>query len=114
MHDETIIGTSRVGQRLDAIKENEEVAYLMFNNSKIQIVSKITIGRARDNNVVIDSNLASRYHAFIQKIKDDFYIKDMNSTNGTMVNGKKIPSDKYVKLNPSDTISIGKTNLSIA
>jgi pSer/pThr/pTyr-binding forkhead associated (FHA) protein len=114
MHDDTIIGTSKVGQRLDALKENEEVAYLMFNDSKIKIVSKISIGRATDNNVVIDSSLASRYHALIQKIKDDFYIKDMDSTNGTMVNGKKIPADKYVKLNPNDTISIGKVNLIIA
>jgi pSer/pThr/pTyr-binding forkhead associated (FHA) protein len=114
MHDDTIIGTSKVGQRLDAIKENKQVSYLMFNDSKIKIVSKISIGRATDNNVVINSNLASRYHALIQKIKDDFFIKDMDSTNGTTVNGKQIPVDKYVKLNPGDTITIGKVNLIIA
>jgi pSer/pThr/pTyr-binding forkhead associated (FHA) protein len=114
MQDNTIISTSPVGQRLDAMTSNERVSYLMFNNSKIQIVSKITIGRASDNNVVIDSKLASRYHAFIQKIKDDYYVKDLESTNGTLLNGQKIPGDKYVKLNPSDTITIGKVNLVIA
>ncbi len=114
MQDETIISTSVVGQRLDAINKNERASYLMFNNSKIQIVSKISIGRASDNNVVINNKLASRYHALIQKIKDDYYLKDLESTNGTFLNGKKIPADKYVKLNPNDMITIGKVNLVIA
>ena len=42
----------------------------MFNNSKIELVAKITIGRSQDNNIVIDNKLASRHHAIIQKIKD--------------------------------------------
>lgn len=113
MQDETIINSSKIGQRLDSIVKKEQVSYLMFNNGKIPIVSTITIGRATDNNVVIDSKLASRHHAIIQKIKDDYYIKDLDSTNGTLLNGSPIPKDKYVKLGSSDTVTIGKTNLII-
>lgn len=114
MHDETIVTTSKIGQRLGAIVKNEQVSYLMLNNSKICIVSKTTIGRATDNDVVIDNKLASRHHALIQKIKDAFFIKDLDSANGTWLNGSRIPADKYVKLHLNDTLTIGKTNLIIS
>lgn len=114
MQDETIIGSSKVGQRLDAIVKKDQVSCLMYEKGrKIPMVSKISIGRASDNDVVIDSKLASRYHALIQKIKDDYYIKDLDSTNGTLLNGQTLPKGKYVKLGHNDTVSIGKTNLTI-
>jgi len=113
MQEDTIISTSKIGQRLDSIVKKEQVSYLMFENDKIPIVSKITIGRSTDNDVVIDNKLASRHHALIQKIKDEYYIKDLESTNGTFLNGEQIPGDKYVKLGESDTVTIGKTNLVI-
>ena len=113
MKDETIISTSKIGMRLDAIVKKEQVSYLMFDNGKIPIVGKITIGRESDNDVVIDNKLASRHHALIQKIKDEYYVKDLESTNGTFLNGAAIPKDKYVKLEGDDTVTIGKTNLII-
>ncbi len=113
MQDETIISSSKVGQRLDAIVKKDQVSCLMFENGQIPIVSKITIGRSTENDVVIDSKLASRFHAIIQKIKDDYFLKDLDSTNGTLLNGHPVPKDKYVKLGHSDTVTIGKTNLTI-
>ena len=49
MQDETIIKTSKVGQRLDSLGDADHVSYLMFNNQKIRLVAKITIGRQPDN-----------------------------------------------------------------
>ena len=43
MQDNTIITTSKVGQRLEKLVDSEQVSYLMFNNSKIELVAKITI-----------------------------------------------------------------------
>ena len=86
--DETIITSSKVGQRLECLADSDKVSYLMFNNSKIKLVAKITIGRSSDNDIVIDNKLTSRYHAMIQKIKNDFYLRDVGSTNGTYINGK--------------------------
>lgn len=113
MQDDTIITTSKVGQRLDMLSDPEKVSYLMFNNSKVKLVAKITIGRSTDNDIVVDNKLASRHHASIQKIKESYFLKDEGSTNGTMLNGKVIPSDKYVKLNHNDKITIGTSNLII-
>lgn len=114
MQDETIITTSAVGQRLEILTETDKVSYLMFNNSKIKLVAKITIGRSTENDIVIDNKLASRHHAVIQKIKNEYFLKDEGSTNGTFLNGKPIPDGKYVKLNSQDKITIGNVNLVIS
>lgn len=109
--DETILTDSPVGKHIDAISNPGQVSYLLFDKKKIQLVAKITIGRESDNNVVIDNKLASRHHALIQKIKEDYFLKDEGSTNGTLLNGIKIPAGKYVKLNRGDKITIGSSNI---
>jgi len=114
MNDTTIVTNSPVGKHLDSIGETKPASYLMFNNKKIDLVAKITIGREADNDVVVDNKLASRHHALIQKIKEVYFIKDVGSTNGTFLNGTKIPADKYVKLVPGDKITIGNMNLVIS
>ncbi|MBO5137441.1 MAG: FHA domain-containing protein [Spirochaetaceae bacterium] len=114
MQDTTIITSSKVGQRLEKLTDAEQVSYLMFGGSRIELVAKITIGRSSDNNIVIDNKLASRHHALIQKIKDAYFLKDENSTNGTFLNGRRIPADKYVRLNGGDKITIGNANLIIS
>ena len=111
MKDYTITTESAVGQRLDKIAESEHDSYLIFQDTKINLVAQITIGRASDNSIVIDNKLASRHHAVIQKIKDNYFLKDVGSTNGTFLNGKKIPADKYVKLAKNDKITIGNDSV---
>ena len=86
----------------------------MFNKKRIKLVTKITIGRETDNDIVVDNKLASRHHAIIQKIKDAYFLKDENSTNGTFLNGKKIPEGKYVRLNSGDKITVGNMSLVIS
>lgn len=111
MQSTTIVESSAVGQHLDKIASQAQVSYLVFNKQKIQLVAKITIGRETDNSIVIESKLASRHHCMIQKIRDAYFLKDMNSTNGTFLNGQKLPADKYIQLNPGDKITVGTANL---
>ena len=110
MSNETIVTDSPVGRHLDSLGESKPASYLMFNKKKVELVAKITIGRESDNDVIVDNKLASRHHALIQKIKNAYFIKDEESTNGTFVNGIRIPAGKYVKLNPGDKITIGNMN----
>ena len=107
---ETTIGTGTpLGEHLAAMSEvkKNDHSYLVFNKQKIKLVEKITIGRDSDNDVVVDDRLASRHHCIIQKIKDSYFLKDEESTNGTFVNGSRIPLDKYIRLNPGDKITVG-------
>ena len=111
MKDTTIVSSSAVGQHLEKIAEGSQVSYLMFNKQKISLAAKITIGRSTDCDVVLDNKLVSRQHAVIQKIRDAYFLRDDGSTNGTFLNGRRIPNDKYIKLNAGDKITVGSANL---
>lgn len=65
----------------------------------------IAIGRRPYNHIVIDNLAVSGDHAVFQYIDGDFYVEDMNSTNGTSVNGTKV---KRQKLKHGDTIGVAK------
>lgn len=70
----------------------------------------IQIGRSSDNNIVIDDVRVSKIHC--QIIQDDYgnyRLIDVNSTNGTYVNG--VRCTREVSLNRSDVIRIGNTTL---
>ncbi|MFC1504673.1 FHA domain-containing protein [Spirochaetota bacterium] len=112
MMDDTVYKKSLLGERLEKIHKTEHV--LLFKDKEIPIISKITIGRHRKNNIAIDDKLASRNHAVIQKIKEEYFLKDLNSTNGTFINDKGAPKGKYVKLNKGDVIRIGKTDITMS
>ncbi len=111
MKDTTIISSSVLGQHLEKIAEGSQVSYLIFNKQKITLAAKITIGRESSCDVVVDNKLVSRHHAVIQKIRDAYFLRDDGSTNGTFLNGRRIPDDKYIKLNAGDKITVGTASL---
>lgn len=51
---------------------------------------RITIGRAPHNDLVIDNRAVSGEHVVIVTVNDDSFLEDLNSTNGTQVNGQPI------------------------
>ena len=66
---------------------------------------KTTLGRRPYNDIVIDNLAVSGEHAFLQMVGTDFYIEDLNSTNGTYINGKAV---KKQQLRAEDVIEVGK------
>jgi len=65
---------------------------------------RYTIGRLPDNDVRIDNPAVSGHHSLIINILNDSFLEDLNSTNGTYVNGKLI---KKHALQHNDVITIG-------
>ena len=66
---------------------------------------RTTIGRKRDNDIQIDNLAVSGHHAVITCILDDAFLEDLNSTNGTYVNGQMV---KKQVLRDNDVIELGK------
>jgi predicted component of type VI protein secretion system len=66
---------------------------------------RTTLGRRPYNDVVIDNLAISGEHAVFQMAGADVFIEDLNSTNGTYVNGK---AAKKQQLNNGDTVEVGK------
>jgi len=71
-----------------------------YNMSK----ERYTIGRLPDNDIRIDNPAVSGHHALIINILNDSFLEDLNSTNGTYVNGKIV---KKHAMQHGDVITVG-------
>jgi tetratricopeptide (TPR) repeat protein len=62
---------------------------------------QFSIGRDGDADICINDPTVSRFHAFIHIVKGTWWIRDMNSSNGTFINGKQVskhPVDRQTQL----------------
>ena len=70
----------------------------------------LTIGRADDNDVDLGKDeFASGHHARIESQRDGVWILDLNSTNGTFVNGSRLDGRRLLK--EGDVVQVGDTEL---
>ncbi len=67
---------------------------------------RVLMGRSEDSDIQIFDDQASREHAEIRKVGDDFFLTDLNSQNGIFVNEIKT---KQVQLKENDLVVIGKS-----
>ena len=87
------------------VRRNERDSYVRIRRAVLQRVSNgeqilldrenLTIGKSANqvNYVVRGNKTISRVHATIRKVGEDYEIMDMNSSNGTFVNGRRISGD---------------------
>ena len=69
---------------------------------------RYTVGRLPDNDIRIDNPAVSGHHSLIINILNDSFLEDLNSTNGTYVNGKLI---KKHALQHGDVVTVGHHQL---
>jgi DNA-binding NtrC family response regulator len=80
---------------------NREGGELVYHVS-----SRATIGRAADNDIVLDQEGVSRRHLELSVSEGGLEAKDLFSTNGIYVNGRRV---NEASLRPGDTLLIGRT-----
>ena len=94
---------SEVGQKLKvATKDGNEFFDLRGET--------VTVGRARDNNLVIKDISASRYHFKLEFGEGGWQVVDLGSQNGTYVNGRRV---RKASLKMGDVVTVGSTKISI-
>jgi pSer/pThr/pTyr-binding forkhead associated (FHA) protein len=85
---------------------------LKFKDSVLKTIvfdkEVVSIGRHSDNDIHIDSLSVSSQHARIVKYHKKYIIEDLDSTNGTFLNKKRISKEK---LSDNDVLTIGKHTL---
>jgi pSer/pThr/pTyr-binding forkhead associated (FHA) protein len=93
--------------------------YLVFPVRKTErslIARFYAVGQTRNNDVVIRDVSVSKFHAFFQDADDGgFLLQDARSTNGTFVNGIRVPRQGQgdpVKLQAGDQVRFGTVELS--
>ena len=86
------------------------MARLVVNREEADLVTHeltrdiVTIGRGPSNQIVIDHPTVSAQHALLLRVRDSYSLKDLNSTNGTQINGVSITD---AELKDGDKIRFG-------
>lgn len=79
---------------------------------RFSVLENLTVGRADDNAVPMpDDTFISTHHATFQNREGALWIVDLNSTNGTFVNGQKVSGEK--KLRSGDRVQLGSTVMEV-
>ncbi|MFW9804566.1 MAG: FHA domain-containing protein [Candidatus Thorarchaeota archaeon] len=99
--DSTMVGPS-VAPTLEIVRGNEQ-------GNTVRLKLKTRLGRERDNELVLTDPRVSRYHTLIELVGGQWIIRDLESANGTFVNGQRI--DEGHPLSPDDRITVGDTEL---
>lgn len=77
---------------------------------KIPCKAVVTLGRDKNSDIVLKDLMASRNHAMIRRLgKNDYYLIDSGSSNGSYVNKQRVSAPKLLKA--GDVISIGNIEL---
>ena len=87
---------------LDLIHDGNKKRFSFKENS-------FTIGRSKNNDVHINDGHFSRIHLKVKRKGTTLFIADNNTTNGTFINGVKIPAGKYQEISSEDKIRFGNT-----
>lgn len=80
-------------------------AFLLVRGGGITYIQSpvVRIGRRLDNHLTLDDPRISRLHAQLEAVDGSYFIRDMDSTGGTFVNGDLVQA---ALLNPGDVISL--------
>ncbi|MFH1223534.1 MAG: FHA domain-containing protein [Pseudomonadota bacterium] len=84
--------------RIEILKGNDSGTQFRITGSRV------LFGRSSDCDVVVTDPSASRNHAELVKMGEKFLLRDLKSSNGILINGKKIPESVLVD---GDIFSIG-------
>lgn len=90
--------------RSEAKTSNRHVVVLS-KKARSKFSNMISVGRTTSNDVEIDSSSVSKFHAyFFRRDNGDWFVQDANSSNGTFVEGHRIPAETPTKIADGWTI----------
>src|SRR4051812_2436572 len=87
------------------------MAHLAYGSKKVTLEKECVLGRHRDCGIALKDDKASRQHARVFLLENEWWIEDLESANGTKLNGKKI--DKRSRIHHGDVIRIGASEISL-
>jgi pSer/pThr/pTyr-binding forkhead associated (FHA) protein len=87
-----------------------QATHQSLGNKRYPINSKVVVGRAQECELSFSYDRLSRRHAELKIVSGALHVKDLESSNGTFVNGKRVDS---VRLQPGDTLSFDKLSFTV-
>ena len=71
--------------------------------------TRVTVGRSRESDIFLPDQWLSRHHAAIEERDDGYWVADLKSKNGTLLNGEAVRD--WRRLRPGDVITLGEHTL---
>lgn len=106
-------GLSRSSRESSGRKEKNRPAFLYnkLTNDRFALTQSVSkIGRDQTNSISItNDHYISRHHAWVLQMQGGYYVEDLGSTNGTLLNGEVLSERKQIF--PGDRLTFGKTEL---
>lgn len=111
VHAATEESGTRPGLRALTLNQGDVPVRVLLRNENGEDIRhplgrRTTIGRTPDNDIQIDTTYISRHHAVVLSNAQDCVIEDLNSTNGVLVNGRRVGRQS---LRDGDSLLIGNT-----
>jgi general secretion pathway protein E len=102
-------GRAEAGQSAQTMQKHYILVQSPAGQARVDLdESPLTIGRHADNRLVLHDNRASRAHCIIELAGDGYRVRDLNSSNGTFLNGNRAATNT---LKPGDVITIGAVQM---
>lgn len=92
-----------------AFRVLEPAATGLARDQIVRLPPRAPIGRGPANALVLDDDAVSNEHAVVTWRNEDWWIQDVGSTNGTLLNGRRITA--VTKLQSGDVVQIGRVKL---
>ncbi len=75
--------------------------------------SSVGLGRGQENDVILDDPRVSSQHAQLALSREGWFVSDLNSSNGTLLNGQRLPPGQAIPLLPGSVVQIGEFRFQI-
>ena len=105
---------STAGRHAEPLEERararQQTALVLLGGKRLVVgPAGVTLGRSRQSDIMVDDPNVSRTHAEIRPRGGSWVLTDLNSTNGTRLNGRRLQGPEVLK--PGDEIEVGTSLL---